>query len=172
MANDYPLGSLGLQIKAHWKKYRPRMYKELEKSGKLLESVYAAQELTNDLMDRLLAKRMPHHQAWEIAREEWAFLPSERDEPNADVRPDEPDRADVEPEPERAARQKREQEPRSGAHDYRITDRDAIGQGTAREKSRANLDAIRLLKSLEGAVPVAGPSGDPRGAGGAGKDVG
>lgn len=32
---DYPLGSLGLQIKAHWQKYRPKMYAELEKSGDL-----------------------------------------------------------------------------------------------------------------------------------------
>jgi len=67
---DYPLGSLGMQIRAHWKKYRPKMYSELEKSGHLAESVYAAQELTNDLMDSLLAEKMPHHQAWELAREE------------------------------------------------------------------------------------------------------
>jgi hypothetical protein len=46
---SYPFGSLGLQIKAHWKRLRPHMYAELEKFGKLLESVYAAQELTNDL---------------------------------------------------------------------------------------------------------------------------
>ena len=76
---DYPLGSLGLQIKAHWKKYRPQMYAALEKSGHLQESVYQAQERTNDLMDKLLlVDRLPHHQAWEMAREEWAFLPSER----------------------------------------------------------------------------------------------
>jgi hypothetical protein len=77
---DYPFGSLGLQIKAHWQKYRPKMYAELEKSGHLQESVYAAQERTNDLMDSLLEKKMPHHQAWELAREEWAFLPSEEDD--------------------------------------------------------------------------------------------
>ena len=57
------------------------MYAELEKAGKLEESVYAAQERTNDLMDDLLQKhRLPHHQAWELAREEWAFLPSEEDD--------------------------------------------------------------------------------------------
>ena len=77
---DYPLGTLGLQIKAHWKKYRPKMYAELQRQGKLEESVYAAQERTSDLMDELLSKRMPHHQAWEIAREECAFLPSELSE--------------------------------------------------------------------------------------------
>jgi hypothetical protein len=81
MADDYPLGSLGLQIKAHWKKYRPKMYAALEKSGHLQASVYAAQESTNDLMDSLLAKRLSHEQAWELAREEWAFPPGEEDGP-------------------------------------------------------------------------------------------
>ena len=52
---DYPLGSLGLQIKAHWKQHRPQMYAELKKSGHLAESVYAAQERTSDRMDSLLA---------------------------------------------------------------------------------------------------------------------
>ena len=74
---DYPLGSLGLQIKAHWKKYRPQMSAQLQREGKLEESVYAAQELTSDLMDSLLDKKLSYHQAWELAREEWAFLPSE-----------------------------------------------------------------------------------------------
>ena len=76
---DYPLGSLGIQIREHWKKYRPQMYAELKKSGHLQESVYVAQERTKDLMDSLLHKGLPHHQAWELAREEWAFLPSEDD---------------------------------------------------------------------------------------------
>jgi len=30
---DYPLGSLGLQIKAHWQKYRPQMYAQLQREG-------------------------------------------------------------------------------------------------------------------------------------------
>jgi len=80
---DFPLGSLGLQIKAHWKKYRPQMSAQLQSQGKLEESVYAAQELTNDLMYDLLHKhRLSYDQAWELAREEWAFLPSEKDEPS------------------------------------------------------------------------------------------
>ncbi len=81
---DYPLGSLGLPIKAHWKKYRPQMYAELERAGDLAESLHAAHEQTSDLMDSLLDKGLPYHQAWELAREEWAFLPSEEDdEPSA-----------------------------------------------------------------------------------------
>ena len=77
-----PLGSLGLQIKAHWEKYRPQMFAQLQREGKLQESVYQAQEQTNDLMDRLLDKGLSHDQAWELAREEWAFLPGEEDEPS------------------------------------------------------------------------------------------
>jgi len=85
---DYPLGSLGLQIKAHWKKYRPQMSSELQSQGKLEESVHAAQELTNDLMNNLLDKhRLSYDQAWELAREEWAFLPSEKDEPSLSFDP-------------------------------------------------------------------------------------
>jgi len=53
------------------------MYAEHEKPSHLAESPHAAQELTSDLMDSLLDQRTPHHQAWELAREEWAFLPSE-----------------------------------------------------------------------------------------------
>jgi hypothetical protein len=56
MADKYPLVALGLQIKAHWKKYRPQMYAELEKSGHLQQSVYEAQERTSDFEDDLLGK--------------------------------------------------------------------------------------------------------------------
>jgi hypothetical protein len=80
---DYPLASLGLQIKDHWKKHRPQLYAELEKAGDLAESLHAAQERTKDLMDSLLNKGLPHHQAWELAREEWAFPCEEDDESSA-----------------------------------------------------------------------------------------
>ena len=39
---DYPLGSLGMQMRAHWKRHRPKMYAGLDKSGHLAESVHAA----------------------------------------------------------------------------------------------------------------------------------
>src|ERR1051325_3903991 len=63
------------------------MSAELEKAGKLEESVYAAQERTSDLMDELLATKLPYQQAWELAREEWAFLPSEQDQPELSFDP-------------------------------------------------------------------------------------
>jgi hypothetical protein len=76
----YPLGSLGLQIQDHWKKHRPTMYRDLEQSGKLRESVHAAQELALDaLYDLEVMKKVPHDLAWEMVRGEWAFLPTEED---------------------------------------------------------------------------------------------
>ena len=80
--DQYPLGSLGLKIKAHWRKHRPKMYAALEKSGHLRASLYAAQELTSKAMyDLEVVKKLPHDQAWELVREEWAFVPSEDDVP-------------------------------------------------------------------------------------------
>ena len=77
----YPLGSLGLQIKAHWKEHRPKMFKALEQAGQLEASVHAAQELTADALSDLLDQGLPYNQAWELVREEWAFLPSEDNVP-------------------------------------------------------------------------------------------
>lgn len=72
------LGSLGLQIKAHWRRHRPKMYAELEQAGTLEESVSTAADLTADaLYDLVVVKKMPYDQAWELVREEWAFLPEE-----------------------------------------------------------------------------------------------
>jgi hypothetical protein len=39
---DYPLVALGLKIKEHWRRHRPKIYAELEKSGHLAQSVYEA----------------------------------------------------------------------------------------------------------------------------------
>ncbi len=76
----FPLNSLGLQIKAHWRKYRPRMYAELKRAGTLDEAVWQAQEQTGEAMYQLVVeKKVPHDQAWEMIREEWAFLPEEDD---------------------------------------------------------------------------------------------
>ena len=69
-------GSLGLQIKAHWRQYRPTLYRELIEAGTLDEAVSTAEELTADARYRLtVEQRLPYDQAWEMVREEWAFLP-------------------------------------------------------------------------------------------------
>jgi len=43
---DSPLGNLGLQIKEHWRKYRPQMFRELDQAGALDESIQTAEALT------------------------------------------------------------------------------------------------------------------------------
>jgi hypothetical protein len=58
------------------------MYAEREKSIHL-GGLHAAQERTSELLESLLAGGMPHHRAWELAREQWAFLPSEEDDDGA-----------------------------------------------------------------------------------------
>ena len=84
----FALNSLGLQIKAHWKEHRPKMAAALEKAGKLQEAVYAAQELTGQAMYELLEKGVPPDQAREAVREEWAFLPTEEDQPSLTFQPE------------------------------------------------------------------------------------
>ena len=42
----YPLDGLALEIKAHWRKYRPTMYRGLEREGRLDQSLYEASERT------------------------------------------------------------------------------------------------------------------------------
>ena len=42
-----------------------------------------------------------------------------------------------------------EPEPRRNQHNYRITDADKLGVGSLKQKCRANLTAIALLKKLE-----------------------
>lgn len=59
-------------------------------------------------------------------------------------------------------RVRREATPRSAHRDYRITDADAIGQGSLRAKATANVEAIRLLKDLEAAGRAATPEEQAR----------
>ena len=71
---------LGYKILEHWKRYRPTMVRELEKGNHLQQAVFAAQELTGDLLYELtVVQKMDYHAAWEIASREWAFLPDEED---------------------------------------------------------------------------------------------
>ncbi|HYE93571.1 MAG TPA: hypothetical protein VEA38_21250, partial [Terriglobales bacterium] len=67
------------------------------------------------------------------------------------------ERAGDEQQPERDERDSRDDEPRHAARDFRITDADAIGAGGPKEKARANLAAIRLLKQIEEAGRPATP---------------
>ena len=41
MSQEYPLDGLALEIKAHWEKYRPTIYRQLEQEGQLRAGVDA-----------------------------------------------------------------------------------------------------------------------------------
>jgi hypothetical protein len=88
MAETNDLMPLGHHILAHWKRYRPKMVEGLEKANQLQQAVFAAQELTTNLLYELTAvRKMDYHAAWEIATREWAFLPDEEDQPELSFDP-------------------------------------------------------------------------------------
>jgi hypothetical protein len=70
-------GTLGLRIKEHWRKYRPRMFKELVRAGKLDEAVRQAEEMTISAYDQAIGAGLAPDQARELVSEEWALLPDE-----------------------------------------------------------------------------------------------
>lgn len=75
------LGHYGLLAKKHWKKFRPKMYAELEKSGELMPVLLSLQErVSNQVLD-LLEKGFQVHEAEEVVRDQ-IYLPSEDDVPN------------------------------------------------------------------------------------------
>ena len=82
MSKEYPLDGLALEIKAHWRKYRPKMYCQLEQEGKLDQSLHEASERTGQAFAQLVENGLEPPSAWEAVREEWAFLPAESDEPS------------------------------------------------------------------------------------------
>ncbi len=82
------LTPLGHQILEHWKRYRPTMVAKLEQANRLQQAIFAAQELTGNLLYELTAvRKMAYQPAWEIATREWAFLPDEKDQPELSFDP-------------------------------------------------------------------------------------
>lgn len=96
MTETAMLTPLGHQILEHWKRHRPKMVESLEQADRLQQAIFAAQELTGNLLYELtVVKKMEYHQAWEIATRAWAFLPDEEDQPHlsfdpATLDPDQP----------------------------------------------------------------------------------
>ena len=79
---------LGYKILDHWKRHRPTMVRDLEQANQLQQSVFAAQELTGNLLYELaVVQKMEYQTAWEIATREWAFLPDEQDQPQLSFDP-------------------------------------------------------------------------------------
>jgi hypothetical protein len=67
--------------KEHWKKYRPKMYAALERSGKLNQHLNMAVEQTKNDYAQMIEDGMPVDAAWEAVRERYLFLPTEKDVP-------------------------------------------------------------------------------------------
>jgi hypothetical protein len=81
MTETETLTPLGHQILEHWRRHRPKMVESLERENHLQQAIFAAQELTGNLLYELtVVQKMEYHHAWEIATREWAFLPDEEDQ--------------------------------------------------------------------------------------------
>jgi hypothetical protein len=64
------------------------MVEMLAKGNQLQQAVFAAQELTGNLLYELtVIRKMDYQTAWEIATREWAFLPDENDQPQLSFDP-------------------------------------------------------------------------------------
>ena len=132
MLETTTLTPLGHQILEHWRRHRPTMVEKLAKGNQLQQAVFAAQELTGNLLYELMVvQKMDYQFAWEIATREWAFLPDEEDQPQLVVRSSDPRPAPT------------------LARDLRITSAHGIGEGGLKQKAQANLAAIRTLKTIE-----------------------
>jgi hypothetical protein len=88
MSEATSLTPLGYQILEHWKCHRPTMVATLDSGNQLQQAVFAAQELTGNLLyDLTVVRKMDYQTAWEIATREWAFLPDENDQPQLSFDP-------------------------------------------------------------------------------------
>src|SRR5688500_17047477 len=65
------------QARRHWKEFGPTLYHELLKNGRLDEFLTNAAERTHREMTELQRAGYQHHEAWEVVRESYLFLPEE-----------------------------------------------------------------------------------------------
>ena len=88
MREPATLSPLGHQILEHWKRHRPTMVEKMDTQNQLQAAVFAAQELTGNLLYELMViHKMDYQFAWEIATKEWAFLQDETDQPRLSFDP-------------------------------------------------------------------------------------
>lgn len=76
------LSGWAIQAKAHWKKYRPKIYRELQQSGRLNQAAQQAADNTGEALADCIESGMSYDQAWEYVREQYLFFPSEEDMPH------------------------------------------------------------------------------------------
>jgi hypothetical protein len=64
-------------ILEHWRRYHPKMLRDLQRQNRLRQALEETAERFTDILYNLTAvKKMEHHQAWEIAINE-ILLPEE-----------------------------------------------------------------------------------------------
>jgi len=72
------------QARAHWKEFRPKLFRALQREGALEAALYDAVERTRREMAELQAMGYQDFEAWEIVRESYLFLPEEGKKPAQD----------------------------------------------------------------------------------------
>ena len=80
-----PLTQYGQMAATHWREFRPKMVRELERKGTLQRMLLEAEEKTKDEMATLRMELMKlgktaqqaQTQAWEMVREKYILLPVE-----------------------------------------------------------------------------------------------
>ena len=86
MSEKNYLTQYGLMAERHWREFRPKMVRDLEAKGSLMEALFEAQEMTISEMEALtrqleteqkLTPQQAHDQAWEMIREKYILLPPE-----------------------------------------------------------------------------------------------
>jgi hypothetical protein len=86
MGDEIYLTQYGLMAERHWREFLPKMVRELEAKGTLMETLFEAQETTINEMEALtrqlemeqkLTPQQAHDQAWEMIREKYILLPPE-----------------------------------------------------------------------------------------------
>ncbi len=87
MAEEIYLTQYGLMAEHHWREFLPRMVREMEATGSLMEALFDAQEMTIEEMETLtrqletkqkMTPQQAHDQAWEMIREKYILLPPEK----------------------------------------------------------------------------------------------
>jgi hypothetical protein len=64
MSRQYALDGLALEIREPWKKYVPKMDRELEREGRLDQSLHEASEKTGQAFGELVGGGLEPHAAW------------------------------------------------------------------------------------------------------------
>ena len=75
----------GYQAEKHWREFCPKLVAELEAKGQLHAMLLEAEKQTEADLDRIRRQlikwgqrpQQAHHQAWELVRERYLFLPPE-----------------------------------------------------------------------------------------------